>query len=63
VDPQHGDAHPAYEAMGSPRYPTSSQIRDLRKAAELAAPETRPLSNGELTLTLPSYALALVTLK
>jgi xylan 1,4-beta-xylosidase len=63
VDPQHGDVHPAYEAMGSPRYPTSSQIRDLRKAAELAAPEIRPLNNGELTLTLPSYALALVTLK
>jgi xylan 1,4-beta-xylosidase len=63
VDPQHGDIRPAYEAMGSPRYPTFAQIRDLRKAAELAAPETRSLSNGELTLTLPSYALAVVILK
>lgn len=63
VDPQHGDIHAAYEAMGSPRYPTQAQIKDLRKAAELAAPEARALTNGELTLTLPSYALALVTVK
>jgi len=49
--------------MGSPRYPTQAQIRDLRKAAELRAPETRNLRNGELMLTLPSYALALITLK
>jgi xylan 1,4-beta-xylosidase len=63
VDPQHGDIHAAYESMGSPRYPTQSQLKDLRKAAELAAPETRALSNGELTLTLPSYSLAVVTVK
>jgi xylan 1,4-beta-xylosidase len=63
VDPQHGDVRAAYEAMGSPQYPTQAQIKDLRKASELAAPETRALTNGELTLTLPSYALALVRLK
>jgi xylan 1,4-beta-xylosidase len=63
VDPQHGDPHAAYESMGSPRYPTQVQIKDLQKAAELAAPETRALKNGELTLTLPSYSLALVTVK
>jgi len=63
VDPQHGDIHAAYESMGSPRYPTQAQIKDLQKAAELAAPEPRALSNGELTLTLPSYSLAVVTVK
>jgi xylan 1,4-beta-xylosidase len=63
VDPQHGDVHAAYEAMGSPKYPTQAQIKDLRKASELAPPETRALTNGELTLTLPSHALALVTVK
>jgi len=63
VDPQHGDVHAAYESMGSPRYPTSAQQSQLRKAAELAAPETRQLSNGELTLTLPSYGLAVITVK
>jgi xylan 1,4-beta-xylosidase len=63
VDPTHGDVHSVYEKMGSPRYPTQAQIRELRKAAELHSPETRSLRNGELTLTLPSYGLALITLK
>jgi xylan 1,4-beta-xylosidase len=63
VDPTHGDVHPAYQKMGSPRYPTQAQIRELRKASELPQPETRTLRDGELTLTLPSYALAVITLK
>ena len=63
ADPEHGDIHPAYERMGSPIYPTPPQIRDLRKAAELAAPGLRPLKNGELNLTVPSYGLAVVSLK
>ena len=63
VDPRHGDVHPAYEKMGSPRYPTQAQIRELRKAAELGPPETRDLQGGELTVSLPSYGLALITLK
>ena len=63
VDPRHGDVLPTYEAMGSPRYPTQAQIRELRKASELGVPETRTLTNGELTLTLPSYGLAVITLK
>jgi xylan 1,4-beta-xylosidase len=60
VDPAHGDIHAAYQKMGSPRYPTQEQIEQLKKAAELPAPEVRALKNGELTLTLPSYGLALV---
>jgi xylan 1,4-beta-xylosidase len=63
ADPEHGDIHPAYERMGSPIYPTPPQIRDLRKAAELTAPELRPLRNGELNLTVPPYGLALISLK
>jgi xylan 1,4-beta-xylosidase len=62
LDPQHGDMRPTYLKMGSPRYPTQAQIEELRKAAQLPPPETRPLTNGELTLTLPSYGLAVVTL-
>jgi xylan 1,4-beta-xylosidase len=63
VDPRHGDVHPAYEKMGSPRYPTQAQIRELRKAAELGPPETHDLQGGELTVSLPSYGVALDTLK
>ena len=63
VDDAHGDVHPAYEKMGSPRYPTPDQIGALRKAARLPAPETCDLQNGELTLTLPSHGLAVIEVK
>jgi xylan 1,4-beta-xylosidase len=63
VDPRHGDILPTYQAMGSPRYPTQTQILELRKASDLAPQEPRSLTNGELTLTLPSYGLALITVK
>ncbi len=63
LDPAHGDVHAAYEKMGSPRYPTPSQVRQLRAAAELPGPEIHDLKNGELTLTLPAYGLALIQLK
>jgi xylan 1,4-beta-xylosidase len=63
VDRDHGDFHSAYEKMGAPRYPTQAQIQELRKAAELPAPEALPIQNGELTLTLPGQGLALVELQ
>lgn len=63
VDRDHGDFHSAYEKMGAPRYPTQTQIQELRKAAELPTPEARPIQNGELTLTLPGQGLAVVELQ
>ncbi len=63
VDGEHGDPRPAYEKMGSPRYPTEAQIETLRSAARLPAPESRDLHNGELTLTLPAHGLAVIELK
>jgi xylan 1,4-beta-xylosidase len=63
VDPDHGDVHSAYQKMGAPRYPTRAQIDELKKASVLTAPKSQRLKNGELTLTLPSYGLALVELK
>jgi xylan 1,4-beta-xylosidase len=63
VDHDHGDFHSAYEKMGAPRYPTRAQIEELRKAAELPAPEVRQMQNGNLTLTLPGHGLAVIELK
>jgi len=63
VDPSHRDVHAAYEKMGSPRYPTQTQIKELNKAADLPPQEARDLKAGDLTLTLPSYGLALVEVK
>ena len=60
VDPEHGDVHKAYSAMGSPRYPTEAQIRQLRSAAELSAPEVYELKNGSVTIKIPAHGLVLL---
>jgi len=63
VDREHGDVRSTYEKMGSPQYPTQAQIATLRKAAQLHAPDGQTLRNGELTLTLPSYGLAVIEVR
>jgi xylan 1,4-beta-xylosidase len=63
VDSGHGDIHAVYKKMGSPIYPSQTQIKQLRTAAQLPVPETRELKNGELTLTVPAHGLAVVELK
>ncbi|HVI09654.1 MAG TPA: glycosyl hydrolase family 39 [Candidatus Binatia bacterium] len=63
VDRQHGDVHALYDQMGQPPYPTQAQIEQLQEAAQLPAPEQAELRNGALTLTLPSYGLAVIELK
>jgi xylan 1,4-beta-xylosidase len=63
VDATHGDFHPVYEDMGEPRYPTPSQMKTLRAAAALTAPEKQELKNGELTFTLPAHGLAVIHVK
>jgi xylan 1,4-beta-xylosidase len=63
LDPDHGDVHKAYEAMGSPRYPTQQQIEKLRAAAKLLPAETHQLKNGLLSLKVPSQGLVLIETK
>ena len=63
VDPEHGDVHKAYLALGSPRYPTEAQIRKLRGAAELSPPEVYELKNGSVTIKIPAHGLVLLELK
>ena len=60
LDPDHGDLHKAYEAMGSPRYPTQQQIEKLRAATKLTGPEVNTLQSGVLTLKIPSQAMVLI---
>lgn len=52
-----------YEKMGSPRYPTQAEIRQLRDKSKLQAPEEGPLANGSLTLQLPVHGLAVIQVK
>ena len=63
VDASHGDAHPAYDAMGKPQYPTAAQIAILRQASELNAPESRKIIDHRLTLEIPAHGLVVVELK
>jgi xylan 1,4-beta-xylosidase len=63
LDGAHGDVHPAYESMGSPRYPTMQQLLALKAAATLPSPKEEPIVGGELSLVIPSDGLVLVTLK
>ena len=63
VDREHGDAHPAYEKMGEPAYPTGEQLKALQQAAQLPPAEIRELSGGELTLDLAPDGLAVIEIK
>jgi xylan 1,4-beta-xylosidase len=63
VDADHGDVHKAYAAMGSPRYPTMAQVRQLRDAAKLPPPEIKPLKDGSFTTEIPPHGLVLLELE
>jgi len=63
VDRDHGDVHTAYEAMGSPRYPTRAQIEGLRRVAALPPPDAVPLPDGQLNLSLPADNLTVVEVR
>ena len=64
VNGQVGSAIPKWQEMGSPRYPTTDQIAQLKSAAELPKPEVRPLTGGrstaEISVELPPNGLALL---
>ncbi|MGH8213504.1 MAG: GH39 family glycosyl hydrolase [Rhodanobacteraceae bacterium] len=63
VDAGHGDMHAAYAAMGSPHYPTMAQLKKLRAAAALPAPETVAIDHDKLSITLPSHGLAVIEVR
>jgi xylan 1,4-beta-xylosidase len=63
VDQERGSPLPKWRELGSPQYPTRQQTDQIRRAAEIAPPETRRLDrNGVLTLDLPPEGVALVEL-
>lgn len=60
VDPEHGDIHPAYEAMGSPRYPTRDQVEKLRAASHLIPGEVQPVTGSSVEIAIPGEGLVLI---
>lgn len=61
--PGDGDYHTEYEKLGSPRYPTTEQLKQLRQATELAVPEKLAIDHGQLTVTVPAHGLALIEIR
>ena len=62
VDDAHGNTLGLWQKMGSPRYPTHSQLERLQQAQPSEA-ETKNLTNGTLTLQLPVNGLAVLQVK
>lgn len=63
ADTGEGAVKAAYEAMGSPRYPSREQFTKLRQSAQLPAAKTQVLAGNELKLTLPPSSLMLVEIR
>ena len=62
VDADHSNTLAAYQRMGHPRYVTPEQVRRLNQETELAPPESVPVDQGQLQLTVPPNGFALVEL-
>jgi xylan 1,4-beta-xylosidase len=61
VDNTSGDFHHAYEAMGSPAYPTTEQIAELKQKSELRTPEVVHMnSERQISVSIPPNGLALL---
>jgi xylan 1,4-beta-xylosidase len=61
VDNTSGSFHHAYEAMGSPAYPTADQIAELKQKSELKAPEVVHMNpQRQVSVSIPPNGLALL---
>ena len=62
ADAEHGNTLAAYKKMGSPRYPTQQQIRELNRIADADTTENLRLSRGSIKLQLPVNGVVLLEL-
>jgi xylan 1,4-beta-xylosidase len=60
LDADHGDAGGEYARMGSPQYPTPTQLDLLIKASALPAAEELAIVGDRVSVTLPPNGLATV---
>jgi xylan 1,4-beta-xylosidase len=63
ADADHGNTTAAYHGMGSPRYPTQKQIRELNRMAEESKPENLHLTRGAIRLEVPVNGIVLLEVK
>jgi xylan 1,4-beta-xylosidase len=60
LDPTHGNTLVAYRRMGSPRYPTEAQVRELNEASKLSPAEKATLRDGKIDVDLPVNSLVML---
>ncbi len=60
ADAEHGNTLAAYKSMGSPRYPTQAQVRELNRVADAASVQSLQLSEGSIKLQLPVNGVVLL---
>jgi xylan 1,4-beta-xylosidase len=60
VDNEHSNTLAAYRALGSPEYPSVSQIQKMNAATELHAPALQPITGDHMDVTLEPNALMLI---
>ncbi len=60
ADAEHGNTLAAYRNMGSPRYPSPAQVRELNRIAEEPAMETLRLRHGVIELAVPVNGVVLL---
>jgi xylan 1,4-beta-xylosidase len=60
ADSEHGNTLAAYKSMGSPRYPTEAQVRELNRVAEARSVQDLRLSKGSISLKLPVNGVVLM---
>jgi len=63
VDGEHGNVLALYEKIGSPRYPTQDQIRQMREDSRLPDPMYDELTDGSYTLQVPVNGLAVIQVR
>ena len=62
ADAEHGNTLAAYQKMGSPRYPTQAQIRELNRIADADSTQNLRLSGGSIKLQVPVNGVLLLEL-
>jgi len=60
ADDTHGNTLAAYKRLGSPQYPTMSQVEEINRAGQLPPPDAIALKNGTLDITVPINGLAIL---
>jgi xylan 1,4-beta-xylosidase len=63
LDADHEDTLAAYHTMGSPRYPTAEQVKNLWQVAQIHPVETEQVEKNGMTLDVPPNGLAIVEVR